>query len=138
MRRRMKGGLLDTNVLVRFLLGDDPNQSHRAAALMTRLEKGSESAYLEDSVLAETVWVLEKGYGVPRNEIGRLLSAIVQLPGIRCRSRRAVLEALTRFVADPADIVDCLLASWARSRGLKVYSFDQDFKRLGCPWEEPG
>jgi predicted nucleic-acid-binding protein len=137
MRRQTKGGLLDTNVLVRFLLDDDPHQSPRAAALMKRLEQGNESACLEESVLAETVWVLEKGYGVPRLEIARLLSTIVELPGIRCRSRRGVLEALSRFSATPCDIIDCLLAACARSRGLTVYSFDQDFKRLGCAWAEP-
>jgi len=137
MRRQTKGGLLDTNVLVRFLLDDDPRQSPRAVALMKRLEQGNESAWLEESVLAETVWVLEKGYGVPRPEIAHMLSTIVGIPGIRCRSRRAVLEALSRFSTTSCDIIDCLLAACARSRGLTVVSFDQDFKRLGCQWTEP-
>jgi len=137
MQRQTKGGLLDTNVLVRFLLDDDPHQSPRAVALMKRLELKKESAWLEESVLAETVWVLEKGYAVPRSEIARLLTTILELPGIRCRSRRAMLEALTRFSTTTCDIIDCLLAACARSRGLTVYSFDQDFKRLGCEWAEP-
>jgi len=138
MKRQRKGGLLDTNVLVRFLLDDDPMQSLCAVALMKRLEQGSDTADLEDVVLAETVWILQKGYSVPRKEIARLLSMIVELPGVRCRSRRAVLEALGRFGATPCDIVDCLLAARARSRGLTVYSFDHDFERLGCAREEPG
>lgn len=137
MKRRTKGGLLDTNVLVRFLLDDDPTQSPRAVALLKRLDEEGESADLEDIILAETVWVLEKGYGVPRVEVARLLSTIVELSGVRCRSRRAVLAALSRYSVTPCDIVDCLLAAHARSRGLTVHSFDQDFKRLGCAWEEP-
>jgi predicted nucleic-acid-binding protein len=137
MRQRMKGGILDTNVLVRFLLDDDAMQSPRARALMSRLELGSANALLQESVLAETVWVLEKGYDVPRPEIARLLSAIVQLRGVRCGRRRVVLEALNRFSATPCDIIDCLLAAFARSRRLKVYSFDQDFSRLDCELKEP-
>ena len=137
MQRQTKGGLLDTNVLVRFLLDDDPVQSLRATALMGRLEQGSDSADLEDFVLAETVWVLEKGYGVPRAEIARLLGKIVNLAGVRCRGRHDIQDALSRFSITPCDIIDCLLAARARSRGLKVYSFDRDFKQLGCDWVEP-
>ncbi len=137
MKRQRKAGLLDTNVLVRFLLDDDPVQSAYARELMTRLDTGSETAILEDVVVAETVWVLEKGYGVPRAEITRLLSKIVEISAVRCRSRRVVLEALGRLSTTPCDIVDCLLAARGRSQGLKVYSFDRDFRRLGCDWE-PG
>lgn len=137
MMQRGKGALLDTNVLLRFLLGDDPAQSPRAFALMKRLEAEREFAVLEDTVIAETVWVLEKGLGVPRTEIARHLSTIVMIPGVSCRGKRVVLEGLSRFGATHCDIVDCLLAARARSRNGKVYSFDTDFEKLACTWEEP-
>jgi len=50
-----KVSLLDANVVLRFLLGDDPGQSPRAHAFMKRLEAGGQLAELEDVVLAETV-----------------------------------------------------------------------------------
>lgn len=140
MPRAGKAALLDTNVLLRFLLGDDSVQSPRATALMKRLEVHAEVADLEDAVLAETVWVLQRGARVPRLEIVRSLGRIVGLAGLRyLGGKRVLLDALASYGATNCDIVDCLLAARARSRGSKVYSFDvTDFKRLQCEWKEPG
>jgi uncharacterized protein len=137
MKLHKKGGFLDTNVLLRFLLDDDSVQSPLSHALFKRLEDGSVSIELEDIVLAEAVWVLEKGYRVPRNDISRLLSSIVSLKGVCCRGRRIVLEALSRYASTQCDIVDCLLAARARSKSIEVISFDSDFKKLGCEWTPP-
>jgi predicted nucleic-acid-binding protein len=137
MPRRRKGALLDTNVLLRFLLGDDPVQSPGAEKLMKRLEQENERAELEESVVAETVWVLEKAIGVPRSEIALHLASIIEIPGVVCRNKGIVLDALSSFSATGCDIVDCLLAARARSRGAKVYSFDADFEKLGCAFEAP-
>ena len=137
MKHPGKGYLLDTNVLLRYLLDDDADQSPRARRLMKGLERGREHAELEDFVLAEAVWVLEKGLEVPRSEISRRLSALVMFRGLRCRQKSVVLDALSLFSQTTCDIVDCLLAARALNGGLEVSSFDQDFKKLGCPWKEP-
>jgi predicted nucleic-acid-binding protein len=137
MPRRRKGALLDTNVLLRFLLGDDPVQSPGAEKLMKRLEQENERAELEESVVAETVWVLEKAMGVPRSEIALHLASIIEIPGVVCRNKSIVLDALSSFSATGCDIVDCLLAARARNRRAKVYSFDADFEKLGCAYEIP-
>jgi predicted nucleic acid-binding protein len=137
MKPSKKVGLLDTNVILRFVLGDDPQQSPRAHALMKRLEAGQEVAELEDIVLAETVWVLEKRARVPRFEIARTLADLLVFSGIRYRGKRVGLQALTYFGSTNCDIADCLLAARAKSKRAKVHSFDRDFDKLGVDWEEP-
>jgi len=138
MKRHGKASLLDANVLLRFLLGDDPAQSARASALMKRIEDSEEYAEIEEVVLAETVWVLEKKARIPRLEIARSLSGVLSLRGMLYRSKRLAIEALSRYGASNFDIADCLIAVRARAKKTKVYSFDvTDFKRLGCAWEEP-
>jgi predicted nucleic-acid-binding protein len=137
MKPSKKVSLLDANVLLRFVLGDDASQSPKAHAFMRRLESALELAELEDVVIAETIWVLEKRAKVPRFEIVRTLSDLLAFPGIRYRGKRVGLEALTFFGSTNCDIADCLLAARAKSRRAKVVSFDQDFKKLGCAWEEP-
>lgn len=139
MKRRARGALLDTNVLLRFLLGDDPVQSPRAKALFLRLQAQEESAELSDVVIAEVVWTLERGFGVPRTEVARYLSVIASIPGVTCASgKRNLLRALGSYSSTRCDIVDCLLAAQARGRKPKVYTFDStDFKKLQCSWEEP-
>lgn len=137
MKSSKKASLLDANVILRFVLGDDAGQSPRASAFMKRLEASHEFAELEDVVLAETIWVLEKRAKVPRFEIARTLSDLLAFAGIRYRGKRVALQALTFYGSTNCDIADCLLAARAKSRRAKVVSFDHDFEKLGCAWEEP-
>ena len=51
--------LADTNILLRFLIGDDPPKAARATALMGRVERAEEVLEITDEVLTETVWTLE-------------------------------------------------------------------------------
>jgi predicted nucleic acid-binding protein len=69
--------LIDTNVILRYLMGDDPPRAARAAALMERLEYGEEAVELPDEVLTETVWTLESFYGVPHGETAEKLTALL-------------------------------------------------------------
>src|SRR5213593_3476706 len=57
--RRPKAHLIDTNVILRYLIGDIPVQAAKSAALMERLEAGTERAEILESVVAEAVWTLE-------------------------------------------------------------------------------
>ena len=139
MPPRPKVCLVDTNVLLRYLLGDDPVQSPRAAGFFRKVEDAALAVDLPDAVLAETIWVLEKGRQVPRPRIAALLIPLVLLKGVRApRGKRSLVEALTTFAEDRFDFVDCLLAARARAGKSKVYTFDvTDFRRLKCEWEEP-
>lgn len=135
MPQRPKAHLIDTNILVRYLVGDHPAQANRAVALMERLEAGTERAEILESVVAETVWTLESFYEVPRSEIASRLAAVLTLPGVRTAHKGILLAALARFGSTPVDFVDCLLAAAAKRRGMTVYSFDTDFRRLSVDWE---
>jgi len=63
---------LDTNVLLRYLLRDDPAQAARADR---ELERG-ERFLIDSIVLCELVWVLEAGYGFSRTEITGALESV--------------------------------------------------------------
>ena len=130
--------LIDTNVILRFLIGDDQPKAGRAAALMDRVERGEECVELPDEVLTETVWTLESYYEVPRAETTQKLAALLNFAGVRTTSPGTVLQALHLYASSKADFVDCLLAARSRERGVPVYTFDEtDFKRLNVAWEKP-
>ncbi len=138
MPRRPKPWLIDTNVLLRYLVGDVPLQATRASALMERLESGAGRAEIQESVICEAVWTLESFYEVPRPEIAEKLAAILAFPGVRTPGKGTLINALARFSSVSADFVDCLLAAKAKQRGLTICSFDaKDFRRLGVPWKPP-
>jgi predicted nucleic acid-binding protein len=137
-RRATPIHLIDTNVLLRFLIGDDPPKAARAKALMQRVERGEETIELVDEVVTETAWTLERFYKVPRAEIARNLAAVLSFSGMRASSRSVVLLALQVYATSTADFVDCVLAARARHKNVGVYTFDEtDFKKLGVAWETP-
>ena len=138
MPSRPKAHLIDTNIILRYLMGDVPAQTAKASALMERLESGAERAELLESVIAEIVWTMESFYGVPRSEIAEKLAAILRFRGIQAARKGALVNALARYSTTSADYVDCLLAAKAAQRKLIVYTFDaKDFRRLGVTWETP-
>lgn len=130
--------LLDTNVILRFLIGDDPPQAARASALMGRVERNELIVEIPDPVLTETVWTLESFYKVPRDETAQKLAALLCLPGVRLDCRDVFLQALQTYAGSSADFVDCFLAARSREQNTPVSTFDEtDFKKLEVPWEKP-
>ena len=116
---------LDTNVIVRLLVGDDPRQTPIAEqAFLEAIATGG--VYLPDVVLAELAWVL-RGYGLERQVRHGLLERLVRTRGVVVDDIDGVVDALEHFRQD-GDLADQLiLARAARAGDLPVFSFDQRF-----------
>lgn len=97
MPRQPKAHLIDTNVLLRYLIGDVPPQAGKARALMERLEAGTERAEVLESVVAETTWTLESFYNVPRSEIAEKLATILSFKGVKAAQKSLLVSALAKF-----------------------------------------
>ncbi len=130
--------LLDINVILRFLIGDNPPQATRAVLLMEKVERAQELIEISEGVLTEAVWTLEKFYKVPRPEIAQKLIAILSFKGVRMVSRETLILALQYFADSRADFVDCLLSAVSKLRKVPIYTFDAtDFPKLGAEWKRP-
>lgn len=118
---------LDTNVLVRYLLRDDPVQAARAERELERNER-----FLIDSiVLCELVWVLETGYGSSRTEIAAALERILATAQFEIESKDLALAALDDFRRSAADFSDCLIGRRNRAAGVpETVTFDRSLKGL--------
>lgn len=57
---------VDANIILRFLTNDDPLKAEACAALLERIECDDVQVWLPDLVLADTIWTLEKFYGVSK------------------------------------------------------------------------
>lgn len=129
MKLPRKVYLIDTNVVLRYLLGDHPEFSPKAEAFMFDVSKGVKKAEILDIVIVECIYVMEKYYEIPKTEIVEKLSGILNFSGIVNPDRSEILEALLKYENSNIDIVDCILA--ARSSPEKVViSFDKDMKKL--------
>ena len=129
---------VDTNVLLRHLLDDDPDQSPRARKLIGN----SERVLITDVVLVETIWTLKgKKYKASKDDIVTLVSNLLSEPNIEFESAQTVWRALNDFrKAKPvkvsgknkdADFSDALVVHKAQLtadlKGLEipmVYTFD--------------
>jgi predicted nucleic-acid-binding protein len=116
---------LDTNVVVRLLIGDDPQQTPIAEqAFLAAIASGR--VYLPDVVLAEVAWVL-RGYDLERATRYQLLERLVRTRGVVVDDIDAVIDALEQFRLG-GDLADQLiLARAASASALPVLSFDRRF-----------
>jgi len=118
---------LDTNVIVRLLVGDDPLQTPIAEqAFLSAIDNGG--VYLPDVVLAEVAWVL-RGYDLDRDIRFQLLERLVRTRGVVVDDIDGVITALEQFRLG-GDLADQLILARATSAGaLPVLSFDKGFSQ---------
>ncbi len=129
MKLPQKEYLIDTNVVLRYLLGDHPQHSPKATAFMSEVSEGTKKAVIPDVVIVECIYVMEKYYEIPKSEIVEKLNGILNFSGIVNPDKSEILEALLKYENSNVDIVDCILA--ARSSPEKVVlSFDKDMIKL--------
>ena len=103
--------LIDTNVILRYLLDDHKRFSPRAKGFMQDIAKGAKKAELPSVVIVECVYVMEKYYEIPRNEIVDKLGRILNIKGIVNPDKSEILDALIKYENSGTDIVDCILAA---------------------------
>jgi predicted nucleic-acid-binding protein len=115
----------DTNVVVRLLVRDDPNQSKRAEAALLRHAPRS-GVFISLVVLAEVVWVLRYHYGLSDADVRRRLSDFVRVAGVKIEAPDVVQAALDRYAGGKADFSDYLIVERAREvRALPLLTFDR-------------
>jgi len=114
---------LDTNLLVRLLTNDDPQQAGRVAALID----ASPACFVPITVVLELEWVLRGAYQLPREAIIRALRGLLQVPQLHLEQEEQVLQALDGY-AQGLDFADAL--HLLRSEGCSaLVSFDRAFCR---------
>jgi predicted nucleic acid-binding protein len=124
---------IDTDVLIRFLTGDDLEKQARSAQLFAAIEDGSLTVRAPVTVIADAAHVLasRRLYGLPRAQVAAMLSLLVRHPGFRVDQRSVVLAALSIFAEARLDFGDCMLVASMRQDGVsRLYSYDRDFDRF--------
>jgi len=122
--------LPDTNVILRYLLADDPVLYEKADRLFEKIRVGSEKAVILESVLVECVYVLTEFYKVPKAEAAARLKDLLLYKGITNGDKEELIEALNIFSGkDPLDIVDCVLSAKAKSVGMTLVTFDEKLRK---------
>ncbi len=116
---------LDTNVIVRLLVGDDPEQTAVAEAAFLEHATG-DGVFVAQIALVETAWVLRSGYRLDREVIHERLERLVRTRGVFVEDIDLVLSALEEYRSGTADFSDYLLVARAAGEGASpLLTFDR-------------
>jgi len=111
--------LVDTNIILRYLLNDIPKQSEIA-----RQELKSGNVKILMQVIAEVIYVLDKVYKIDRKEISENLFKVFFLDGVVVENDEVIFFAVAEYRDSNLDFVDELLYAYGKIRGMSVKTFD--------------
>lgn len=120
----MKG--IDTNVLIRYLVADEANQTSKAKSYIE-----SNIIYVNSVMLIETVWVLESAYGQDKKAIIAVLERLLSTHEIEIENAEVALAALQNYRESTAGFTDCFIGCRNAVRGCdETGSFDKRAKNV--------
>ncbi len=121
---------VDTNVILRYLVRDDPQQAEAARALLESFTS-EQPAFICREVIIETVWVLERSYRLPRVEIADLIEQLIHTDRLVFEDTDDVARVALRYRQGGADFADLMiLAAAERAGATPLYTFDQALARM--------
>ena len=121
---------LDTNVVIRFLVQDDPDQAALAGQLISGLTADA-PGYVCREVMVELVWVLERAYRYSRAEVAGALEGLLAASEIEIEAADDVGLALFRYRDDGFGFADLMIAAAARRVGAaELVTFDRKAARI--------
>jgi predicted nucleic-acid-binding protein len=122
---------LDTNVLVRLIVADDPEQTARARRFVEARCTPASPGFINCIVLAEFVWVLASVYAFKRPQIAGAVEMLLAGDDRVIEHHDAVRGSLDDYRAGRADLVDAMIARINRARGCEATAtFDRGASKL--------
>lgn len=122
---------LDTNVLLRLWLNDDPTQNGRIDSLLHEFGRQPGSLLISDVVLAEAVWTLRSAYAQDKAAQLLALRSLLDEPAFGFEDRDAVSAAVDLFAGTSCGFPDCLLVTKNARLGCKfTATFDRRMRPL--------
>lgn len=109
----MKG--VDTNILVRFLIGDDVPQAEKVYNVFKTAEAQKNELFVPLLVLLELIWVLESVYAIPRADLVEAINDLTLMPVLKFEQHATVQQFIHAAQSSRHDLSDLLIAHSASS-----------------------
>ncbi len=117
---------LDTKVLIRFIVQDDPSQSVKAEKFISAKIDTDSPGYVNAVVLCEVIWVLKRAYHYDKPVIISILRQLLNTQELMIEQSDAARQALASFATGDADFSDYYIAAMNRLAGCKyTATFDR-------------
>lgn len=119
---------LDSSILVRYLVQDDPEQGRIAADFVEGRLSAEQPGYVSTIVLIETIWVLRSRYALSMEDVASTVSGLLSARQLRVE-QRGLVESL--LLAGPKHLADRIIHALASRAGCsETVTFDHRFARL--------
>lgn len=131
-RGRKREAFIDTNILLRYLRNDLPEQADAVEALLKRAAAGNISLATNVMVIAELVWTCESFYKLSKQEIRDKVLMILNTPGLQAENHDLLLQATLLYADQNIDFIDAYNGCWSKGQKIPlVFTFDQrHYKRI--------
>jgi predicted nucleic-acid-binding protein len=117
---------LDTNILVRYLVQDEPIQSAKATALIEKALSETAPGFVSVVALAELAWVLERIYGFATTAVASAIERLLQLAVLHVENEQEVFTAMIALKEGRGSFADALIAALGAKAGCShTLTFDK-------------
>lgn len=122
---------LDTNILVRYLTQDDPIQSPLATDAIEFRLTGENPGFVSIVAMVETVWVLDRAYGLADDEIAAAIERILQADTLVVEHEQEVFTAMIALKKGSGSFAEALIGALGVKAGCSsTLTFDKSALRL--------
>lgn len=123
---------LDTNVIVRYIMQDDPLQVAQAVAIIEQQLNDDNPGFISLIVLVETVWILKTVYDIPKSGLTTVVDSLLTTRQLRLEHSDLVFRALRAYRAGNGDFSDALIAAVGSAQGCReTLTFDRKAANVG-------
>jgi predicted nucleic-acid-binding protein len=117
---------IDTNILVRFLTGDDERQAKKVYSIFKKAETEKIELFVPLVVVFEMIWILESVYEAARAEILNAIGDLLLMPIFKFDQQPAIQQFIHSAQGNKYDLSDLLIAHSAKINGCEaVLTFDK-------------
>ena len=118
--------VVDTNILIRFLTGDDEGQAKKVYAIFKKAESEKKELFVPVLVILEAIWVLASVYEISRTEILDSIGDLLLMPILKFDQQSALQQFVHFAQGNEYDLSDLLIAHSAKANGCDaVITFDK-------------
>ena len=118
--------LIDTNIIIRFLVEDNEKHFLVSKALFEEVQLGVVKIEILSEVLMEVLFVMTKVYKIPKGIVIEKLKSLLLLDGVVNDDKAIYIDALNLMQHKNIDYVDALICTKNVLQGYGKISFDKD------------
>ena len=126
----MSNPIIDTNILVRLLTAEPPEQAEQVRRLFELVDRGKIEPQIPSLIVAEAVYVLQSFYKFTREDISKSMRAVLSSPGIVVENQALVLRAFEFYRNGEIAFADAYIAALSESSENEIISFDADYDKI--------